>query len=226
LQRLKKKVEGELELMCSRAARTEKMSPVASALADRGILHPHRVSFLEKEKGSLACVLLVSFKFPYLRLSLFLQGLFWGGTNAPVLPMGSPRVGEMESIAVPASVRGNVEGLVCKVALLEGELVEAHRAHEVTEEKVRSLSSSSTKGARRLVSFEMERREQFKKLSLLWAWGTELCLTIISSSQVKSPLPVKMWDAALCHTVVVGELTTLRTAVSSAAELMLGCSPD
>jgi hypothetical protein len=30
---------GELELMCSRAAYAEKPSPVASILADRGILH-------------------------------------------------------------------------------------------------------------------------------------------------------------------------------------------
>jgi hypothetical protein len=78
----------ELELMCSRATCVEKTSPVASALADQGILHLPRVSFLEEEKGSLACVLLVSFEFPYLHLSLFLQGLFWGGTDGPVSLMG------------------------------------------------------------------------------------------------------------------------------------------
>jgi hypothetical protein len=40
LQRLKRRVEGELELICSRVARVEKLSPVASVLADRGIMHP------------------------------------------------------------------------------------------------------------------------------------------------------------------------------------------
>jgi hypothetical protein len=82
-------VEGDLELMCSRATCVEKTSPVASALADRGILHLPSVSFLEKEKKKE--VLLVCYRFPYLRLSLFLQGLFQGGTDASVLLTGSSR---------------------------------------------------------------------------------------------------------------------------------------
>jgi hypothetical protein len=123
-------------------------------------------------KGSLAYVLLVSFKFPYRCLSLFLQGLFEGGTDPPVLPMGSSRVREMESVAVLASVEVDAEGLLRKVALLKGELVEACRAREVPEEKVHDLPSSSTEGAQRLVAFKMECREQFKELSLLWACHT------------------------------------------------------
>jgi hypothetical protein len=114
-------------------------------------------------------VLLVSFMFAYLYLSLFLQGLFRGGTNAPVLSTGSSQAREMESIAVLASVQGDAEGLIHKLALLDGELTEARRAREVAEEKVRSLPSSSAKGARRLVASEMERREQFKEHSLLQA---------------------------------------------------------
>jgi hypothetical protein len=55
LQRLKSWVEGELELMCSWAASIEKTSPVASALADRGILYPSWVSFLEKERRRKSC---------------------------------------------------------------------------------------------------------------------------------------------------------------------------
>jgi hypothetical protein len=125
-----------------------------------------------------------------------------------------------------ASIWEDAEGLARKVALLEGELAEAHRAWEVAEEKFRSLSGMSAEGAWRLVVSEMERREQFEELSLLWAWGTELCLTIIRSSQMKSPLSVRMHVAALCHAGVVGELTALWAAVSSTVELVLGCLTD
>jgi hypothetical protein len=104
--------------------------------------------------------------------------------------------------------------------------VDLHRAQEVAEEKFRSLSGMSAEGAWRLVVSEMERREQFEELSLLWAWGAKLCLTIIRPSQVKSPLFVRMRAAALCHTGVVGELTALRAAGFSTAELVLGCLPD
>jgi hypothetical protein len=93
-------------------------------------------------------VLLVSFEFPCLRLYLFLQGLFWEGTDAPLLTTGSSRAWEMESVVVLASVREDAEGLVRKVALLEGELAEARQAREVAEDKVRNMSSSSVEGAR------------------------------------------------------------------------------
>jgi hypothetical protein len=66
LQKLKRWVEGDLELMCSRAAYIEKMSPVASALVDRGILHLPWVSFLEKEKRRKSCLCVTGF----LRVSL------------------------------------------------------------------------------------------------------------------------------------------------------------
>jgi hypothetical protein len=68
--------------------------------------------------------------------------------------------------------------------------------------------------------------EQFEELSLLWAWGAELCLTIIGPSQAKSPLSTRMRAAALCHAGVVRELAVLRATVSSAADLVLGHSPD
>jgi hypothetical protein len=54
--------------------------------------------------------------------------------DVSVPPMGSSRVREVESVAVLAPAQGSVEGLVHKVALLEGELVEARRARDVTEE--------------------------------------------------------------------------------------------
>jgi hypothetical protein len=43
----------------------------------------------------------------------------------PVLQMESTRAWEVENVAVEAHVQVDAEGLVRKVALLEGELVEA-----------------------------------------------------------------------------------------------------
>jgi hypothetical protein len=62
LQWLKRWVEGELVLMCSRVSYIGTTSPIASALANRGILHPPRVSFLGKEKKKE--VLLACYYFP------------------------------------------------------------------------------------------------------------------------------------------------------------------
>jgi hypothetical protein len=56
------------------------------------------------------------------------------------------------------------------------------QAREVAEEKFHSLSDASAGGAWWLVVFEMERQEKFKELSLLWAWGAELCLAIVDTS--------------------------------------------
>jgi hypothetical protein len=60
------------------------------------------------------------------------------------------------SVVVLASVWGVAEGLVHKVALLDGELVEVTGPGGVAEEKVRSLSSSSAEGARQLVASEIK----------------------------------------------------------------------
>jgi hypothetical protein len=70
----------------------------------------------------------------------------------------------------------------------------------------------------------MEHRGQFGELSLLQAWGTELCFVILGPSAVKSPLTTRMRAAALCHARVVEELTVLWMAVSSTTELVLGLS--
>jgi hypothetical protein len=61
-------------------------------------------------------------------------------------------VREVEDAVVLASAHEDAEALARMVALLEGELVEARRAQEVAKEKFHS--------------FEMERWEQFKELSL------------------------------------------------------------
>jgi hypothetical protein len=67
--------------------------------------------------------------------------------SVPVPQTGSSWAREMESIAVLVSICGDVEGLVLKVALLEGELTDARQTQEKAEEKVHSLSNSSAEGA-------------------------------------------------------------------------------
>jgi hypothetical protein len=57
-------------------------------------------------------------------------------------------VREVEITVAPASTHEDAEGLVWKVALLEGELVEARQAWEVVEEKFCSLSDMSVGGFR------------------------------------------------------------------------------
>jgi hypothetical protein len=69
-------------------------------------------------------------------------------------------------------------------------------------------------------------RRAVKELSLLWAWGSKLCLAIVDLPWVRNFLLEGMRVANLCHTEVVGELAVLRVAVSSAMELVLGRSPD
>jgi hypothetical protein len=97
------------------------------ALADRGILHLPRVGFLKNKACKLVCLLLIS------PLSLLIfnclclgQGLLWGGANASALAMGSSRAQGLENVAVLEPIRMDVEAPVLRVALLEGELVEAH----------------------------------------------------------------------------------------------------
>jgi hypothetical protein len=94
----------------------------------------------------------------------------------------------------------------------------------VTEEKLHNLSDAPVDDVRWLVASKVT--EQFEELSVLPAWVVELCLTIIGPTKVKSRLSVRMWATALRHAGVVRELTMLRAVVSSAIELVLGCSPD
>jgi hypothetical protein len=61
---------------------------------------------------------------------------------------------ETENATALASAHEDVEGLVRKVTLLEGELAEAHRAREVAEENFYGLSDATADGVRRLVVFE------------------------------------------------------------------------
>jgi hypothetical protein len=86
----------------------------------------------------------------------------------------STRVREAENVIVPTFVPEDAEGLICKVTLLEGELMEPRQAWEVAEEKFRNLSDVSADGAWQLVVFEMEHWEQFEELSLLQASGSSI----------------------------------------------------
>jgi hypothetical protein len=149
-----------------------------------------------------------------------------GGANVQVPSMGSSWVREVESVAVLVPAQGDANGHIRKVALLEGEHVEAHWARDVVGERVHHFSISSVEGARRLMASETEHQEQFEELSLLWSWGVKLCLSIIGPSQVMSHLPTRMRATALHHAGVVGELTALRVAVSSTAEVVLGRAPS
>jgi hypothetical protein len=99
-----------------------------------------------------------------------------------VPPMGLSRVRDAESVAMLAPARGDAEGLILKVALLECELVEARRARDVAGERVCRLLNSSSEGARWLMTSEMYHQEQFGDLSLLRTMGIELCLSIIGPS--------------------------------------------
>jgi hypothetical protein len=124
--------------------------------------------------------------------------------NMPVLQTESTRAREVENVAIQVSVQEDVEGLIRKVALLEGALAKLHQAREVAEEKFRSLSDVSVDGVRWLVVSEMEHREQFEELFLLRAWSAELCLANIGPSQVRTHLSVRMRAAALRHTKMAG----------------------
>jgi hypothetical protein len=96
----------------------------------------------------------------------------------------------------------------------------------VAKEKFRSLSDASADGARQLVVSEMEHREQFKELSLLRAWGAEVCLFVASPSRMRSHMSTRMQVAALRHTEMVGEVAAFQVSVSSAMELVPGCSSN
>jgi hypothetical protein len=136
------------------------------------------------------------------------------------------RAWETENATTPASTREDIVGLVRKVALLEGELAEPHRAREAVEEKFCNLFDMSANGMQWLVVSEKEHREQFEELSLLWAQGSEMCIPIIGPPWVRNCLMEGMWATGLRYTEVAGELAAIRATVSFVAKLLLGRSPD
>jgi hypothetical protein len=74
---------------------------------------------------------------------------------------------EAESIMTLAFAHNKVEGLVWKIAFLEGELAEAHRDREMAEENSHGLSNAVADAERWKEESEREHQEQFEELTLL-----------------------------------------------------------
>jgi hypothetical protein len=129
---------------------------------------------------------------------------------------------EAENTTTLPLAHADIDGLVRKVTLIEGELAEARRAQEMAEGKFHSLSDAMTKGVWRLVVSRMEHREQFEEISLLQAWGSELFLTIVGPPRERNLLSTGMRETALHHTKMDGGLAVLQAMVSSAVESVLG----
>jgi hypothetical protein len=74
---------------------------------------------------------------------------------------------EMESVTMLASAHREAEGLVWMIALLKGELTEAHRAWELAEENSLGLSDAAVDAKQWQEESERESQEQFEELTLL-----------------------------------------------------------
>jgi hypothetical protein len=122
-------------------------------------------------------------------------------------------------------VRGQ-KALSERSPLLEGEVAEVRRAHEVVEETTRGLFDATADVEWQWEESKRGHREQLEELTLFQTWGFELCLAIIDPPRVRNHLLEGMWIAALHHTEMAGELVALRAAVSYAVEFALGRSPD
>jgi hypothetical protein len=95
---------------------------------------------------------------------------------------------EAENIVALASTCEDAKGLVQKIAQLEGELAEERRAQEVAEENSHGLYDKVVNAERGWKVSERERWEQFEELTLLQAWGFELCHSIVGAPQVRNHL--------------------------------------
>jgi hypothetical protein len=79
---------------------------------------------------------------------------------------------ETESAIALASAHEEVEGLIQRIAHLEGELAEAHQprqARAVAEENSRGLSDGAADAEQQREESEREFQEQFQELTLLQA---------------------------------------------------------
>jgi hypothetical protein len=144
--RQRRRVEGDAELACPPAFDVGRSLPDTLALANWNTLHPFQVS-LKERKRKLACAPLAPFEFPHFFPSLFLQRLSWGSADMLASPTELTQAWEVEDAAVLASAREDAEGLVWRVTLLKGELVEVPQAREVAEEKFYRLTDMSVDGA-------------------------------------------------------------------------------
>jgi hypothetical protein len=95
---------------------------------------------------------------------------------------------EVKSAAVLASAHEEAEGLVRRIALLEGDHAEVHQAREMAEENSRVLSNAAADAERRWEESKREFQQQFEELTLLQVWGSKLCLAIVSPPRVRNHL--------------------------------------
>jgi hypothetical protein len=127
---------------------------------------------------------------------------------------------EAENATTWASTHEDAEGLVRKIALLEGDLAEERRAQKLVKEISCSLSDMAD-AEHWWEVFEREHRVQLEELTLLQTRGSKLCLAIVGPPRVRNHLPKGMQLVALRHTEMVGELAALRAMVSSVVESVL-----
>jgi hypothetical protein len=116
---------------------------------------------------------------------------------------------EVKSIMALASACKKAKGLVWRIALLEGELAEAHQDREMAEENSWGLSDAVADAKQQREESEKESQERFLELTLLWAWGTMLCLAIFGPSRVRNHQSEGMQIAAIHHIEMAEELAAL-----------------
>jgi hypothetical protein len=85
---------------------------------------------------------------------------------------------EVQSAAALASAREDAEDLARKIALLEGELVEARQAREVVEENSRGLSDAVSDVV--WEESEREHQEQFEEVTSFYRSGALSCVLSLS----------------------------------------------
>jgi hypothetical protein len=95
---------------------------------------------------------------------------------------------EVENAMALVSAHEDAEGLVRKIALLEGEHAEVRHVQKLAEENSCGLFDAVNDVECRWEVSERECRMQFEELTLLPTRGSELCLTIVGPPRVRNHL--------------------------------------
>jgi hypothetical protein len=132
---------------------------------------------------------------------------------------------EAESATTLASTHGEAEGFTRRISLLEGELMNALQARDMTEVNSRGLSSVVAGVDWWQEEVERECQERVRELTLLQTWGSELCQAIVGPLKMRGQLSEGMWIAVVSHTEMDEQLTMLWAMVSSVVQSVLRCSP-
>jgi hypothetical protein len=104
---------------------------------------------------------------------------------------------EAESAAALASAHGEAEGFTRRVALLKGDVVNAHQARDMTEENFQCLSGVVADADRQWEEAQRECRELVQELTLLQTRGSELCQAIVGPLKVRGSTVRENMDC--CH---------------------------